>query len=66
MNKTTKNIREERPDLIMYSLPEVAELLGKSHKTVWRYVRDGKIKAVKIGSTWRVSASEYKRFVGED
>ncbi len=58
-----KNIREERPELVLYTLEEVAELLGLTHRTVWQYVKDGKLKAVMIGNKWRVSKENYSRFI---
>jgi excisionase family DNA binding protein len=38
----------------MLSPKEVAEVLGKSEQIVRRFIRQGRIKAVKIGRTWRV------------
>lgn len=45
----------------MYSLKEVAEILKIHYVTVFRFVQQGKIKAVKIGGIWRVSEEEIKR-----
>jgi putative molybdopterin biosynthesis protein len=39
----------------MYDLYEVAKMLSVSYMTVYRAVRRGDIKAVKIGKQWRVS-----------
>ena len=47
----------------MYSLEEVAAILGVSVRTMHTYVKTGKIKAVKIGGSWKVSTSNLQKFV---
>lgn len=42
---------EERPDLLNVS--EVADLLRVSNQTVYNMIKDGRLKAVKIGREWR-------------
>lgn len=46
-----------------YSLTELEPVIGVSHRTLMRYVRDGKLKAVKIGGKWRVSETNLKAFL---
>lgn len=45
----------------LYSTSEVAELLGVHIKTLQRWIRDGQIAALKVGSRYRVQESEVKR-----
>lgn len=47
------------------SLTEVAETLGVHYMTVYRYVRTGRLPAVKHGSEWRVRRSDLARFEAE-
>ena len=47
----------------LYTLTEVEPILGVSHRTLLDYVRKGKIKAVKIGGKWKVSAENLKAFI---
>ena len=47
----------------MYSLEEVAAILGVSVRTMHTYVKEGKIKAVKIGGSWKVSTSILQKFI---
>lgn len=47
----------------MYSLEEVAAILGVSVRTMHTYVKTGKIKAVKIGGSWKVSTSNLQKFI---
>jgi excisionase family DNA binding protein len=47
-----------------YSPDEVAELLDLHVKTVRRYVREGKLKATRIGKQYRIAASDLDAFAG--
>lgn len=47
----------------LYTLDEVAEILGTVTETIRRYVRAGKLKASKLGKSWRVSESSLKEFL---
>ncbi len=56
MNK--EQSKKSTDDLLttrLYSLTEVESILGVSHRTLLRWITDGKIKAVKVGSRWKVS-----------
>lgn len=56
MNK--EQSKKSTDDLLttrLYSLTEVEGILGVSHRTLLRWITDGKIKAVKVGSRWKVS-----------
>lgn len=46
-----------------YSLTELEGVIGVSHRTLIRYVTDGKLKAVKIGGKWRVSEANLRAFL---
>jgi excisionase family DNA binding protein len=48
-----------------YSVDQVAELLGLHGRTVRTYVRDGRLKAVRIGRQYRIARSDLHRFTGE-
>ena len=52
---------EKKP---FYSPREVAELLGVEPQTVYRWIRAGKLDAVKIGR-WKISAEELQRLLTE-
>lgn len=45
----------------MYRIKEVAKMLGFTERAVRQWVVDGKIKAVKIMSEWRIPAEEVER-----
>lgn len=46
---------------MMYRIKEVAKMLGFSDRAVRQWVVDGKIKAVKIMSEWRIPEEEVER-----
>jgi excisionase family DNA binding protein len=49
----------------MYSIREVAKLLKLSYPTTYKMVMDGRIKAVKMGFSWRISQDEIDRILKE-
>jgi excisionase family DNA binding protein len=48
----------------MYSVEQVAGLLGLHVKTVRGYVHDGRLKAVRIGKQYRIAAADLEDFTG--
>jgi excisionase family DNA binding protein len=48
----------------LYSVEDVAELLGLHVKTVRGYVRDGRLEAVRIGRQYRITAQALEAFTG--
>ncbi len=45
-----------------YSLKEVADILGVSVRSLYRYIDDEKLRAVKVGY-WRVYKEDLDRFL---
>jgi excisionase family DNA binding protein len=48
----------------LYSVEQVANLLGLHVKTVRGYVRDGRLKAVRIGKQYRISQGDLEVLTG--
>lgn len=48
----------------LYSVEKVAELLDVHQKTVLRYIKEGRLKANKVGGRWRIHGNDLTRFVG--
>mgnify|MGYP001557849527 FL=1 len=45
-------------------IAEVARRLGVSPRTVYHYLRDGKLKGTKLaGKTWRINPADLREFV---
>jgi len=51
-------------DQDLYSVEQVAEQLGLHVKTVRNYVRDGRLKAVRIGKQYRISGEDLAALTG--
>src|SRR5262245_42943006 len=49
----------------LYTVEEVAGLLNLHVKTVRRYVRDGRLKARRIGKEYRIARADLTAFAGE-
>ena len=47
-----------------YSVGEVAERLGLHVRTVRNYVRDGRLRAVRVGKQYRITAADLEAFTG--
>ena len=45
-----------------YTVDEIAEFLKIHPKTIQRYIREGKLKANKVGKSWRVSGHDLSTF----
>ena len=48
----------------LYSVTEVAELLGLHVKTVRNYLRDGRLKSTRIGKQYRIARADLEKFTG--
>jgi excisionase family DNA binding protein len=48
----------------LYSVEQVAELLGLHVKTVRHYVADGRLKAIRIGKQYRISGEDLAALTG--
>ncbi|MER7012888.1 helix-turn-helix domain-containing protein [Saccharopolyspora sp. NPDC000359] len=49
----------------MYSVEQVAALLGLHVRTVRGYIRGGRLNAVRIGKQYRISRSDLEAFTGQ-
>jgi excisionase family DNA binding protein len=46
-----------------YTLQEIADTLKTPLSTIQKYVRSGKLKAVKIGKSYRVESADFQKFL---
>jgi excisionase family DNA binding protein len=49
----------------LYSVEQVASLLGLHVRTVRHYVREGRLKAVRIGKQYRIARADLEAFTGQ-
>jgi excisionase family DNA binding protein len=50
----------------LYSVDQVAALLGLHVKTVRNYVRDGRLKATRVGKQYRIAREDLESFTGAE
>lgn len=50
-------------DIIVYTLTEAQKILRCSRNSVYNYIRQGKLKAVKAGGQWIISKENLLRFI---
>ena len=46
-----------------YTPKEISSKLKLNIMTIYKWIREGKIKAVKLGDVWRISESELNRLL---
>lgn len=49
-------------DLDIYTLEEVMELLQVTRRTLYNWIKDGKLKAFRAGRQWRVTGEALREF----
>ena len=54
---------EKNNERLAYSVNEVAEMTGLCTKTVYNLVSSGKLKAFKVGRTWRIKTEDLNEFM---
>jgi excisionase family DNA binding protein len=45
-----------------YTVEQISEMLDIHPKTIQRYIREGKLRAVKLGKAWRVTGHDLSTF----
>lgn len=60
MKTTTKAVELE--ELRLYTLTEIEPILGVTHRTLLNYIKDGRLKGVKLGK-WKVSGENLRKFM---
>lgn len=61
----TKKKAEAAQDLEikLYTLQQIADAMNLSRRTLYRYLKAGKLTATKIGYEWRVTEENLVRFL---
>lgn len=50
-------------DLKLYTIQEVAPILGITTRTLYTYIKAGKFPAKKIGGKWKITGDKLKEWV---
>ena len=45
-----------------YTVDQIAEILGMHHKTIRKFITEGKLRANKVGKQWRISGHDLSLF----
>lgn len=61
--KDTVNRISDLESLKVYSLTEIEPILGVTHRTLLSYIKDKRLKGVKIGGKWKVSGENLRKFI---
>lgn len=46
-----------------YTIDKIAEILGMHHKTIRKFITEGKLAASKVGKQWRISGNDLSIFM---
>lgn len=46
-----------------YTIDQIAEILGMHHKTIRKFITEGKLRANKLGKQWRISGHDLSLFM---
>ena len=49
-----------------YSVEQISDMLDIHPKTIQRYIREGRLRATKIGKSWRVTGHDLSVFIEHD
>ena len=47
----------------VYTIEELVEVLQVTRRTIYNYLKDGRLKAVKMGKYWRVTEKQLEEFL---
>ena len=48
------------------TLYEAADYLGFSRASIWKFIKDGTLKSIKLGSSRRIELAELDRFINDN
>ena len=49
-----------------YTIDQIAEILGMHHKTIRKFITEGKLRAKKVGKQWRISGHDLSLFMEDN
>ena len=56
----------EQSGIVLYNVVEVAKLLRVGKMTIYPLVRNGTIKAIKVGGQWRIKKESVDKYLEGD
>lgn len=61
MENTNSQIMETLP--LMFTTTEAAQILGVTLRTMYNWIKAGKIEAVNVGGHWRITKKALQSFI---
>lgn len=52
-------------EIKLYTLKEVEDILKVTQRTLYRYIKEGNLHAVKVGREWRVTHEALQAFISK-
>lgn len=49
-----------------YTIDQIAEILGMHHKTIRKFITEGKLRAKKVGKQWRITGHDLSLFMEDN
>lgn len=49
-----------------YTIDQIADVLGMHHKTIRKFITEGKLRANKVGKQWRISGHDLSLFMEDN
>lgn len=50
-------------EFVLYTVEEVREILKVTRRTLYNYIKNGDLKAIKIGKYWRIKKEDLAEFL---
>lgn len=50
-------------EIKVYTLTEIVDILKITRRTLYSYIKNGQLKAVKVGREWRITHANLKDFI---
>lgn len=50
-------------NIVMYDVKEMAAILGVTPRTIQEYIKQGKLKTVKIGRKWKITKENLEAYI---
>lgn len=48
----------------LYSVRHAQDYLGVCDETIYRYIKSGKLRAIRVGGLWRIPEEALREFLG--
>lgn len=52
-------------EIKLYTLKEIEDILKVTQRTLYRYIKEGNLQAVKVGREWRVTHEALQAFISK-